>query len=316
MDESRYLPNYGGNQGYIDEDDHELEEDEEQQEGDAVDTHINEDDDDTDEEDEDPTTNDSFRHPKKRKLKKLLSTFQFSPRVPPPPSSQPTLTASTSKSSSGGRNTLTDWTEHQTFILLEAWGERFLQRGRKSLRSEEWQEVAEKVSHESKSERTNAQCRNRLDTLKKKYKKEKPLVTTKWIYFKKMDMLMSATPQQGGLSCGVDSGEFVFMNPSDSPGISDSQEGDDDSGVLPLSKRVKIKGSGGLFKLLADSINKFSEVYEKIEDGKRKQMVELENMKMDFYKELEVQKREILDRARDEIVKIRQGDYEENDISG
>lgn len=331
MDESRYLPNY------VDEDDDEVEEDEEQQEGDAVDSEMNgaiqqngddvdnDNDDDTDEEDENYTRNDSFRHPKKRKLKSLLSSFAFAPRVPPPPLPQTPVTVSTSKSSFGGRNTLTDWSEHETFVLLEAWGERFLQRGRKSLRSEEWQEVAEKVSHESKIERTDTQCRNRLDTLKKKYKKEKPLSTTKWVYFKKMDALMSSTRQQSGLSCGVDSGEYVFMNPTvyldrangldemrDSPGNTDSQEGDDDS------ERLKMKGergNGGLFKLLADSINKFSEIYEKTENGKRKQMVELEKMRMDFYKELELQKRQILDRARDEIVKIRQGDYEENEFA-
>ncbi|GJU90022.1 trihelix transcription factor ASIL2-like protein [Tanacetum coccineum] len=44
-------------------------------------------------------------------------------------------------------------TEHETFILLEAWGDRFLQCGRKSLRSEEWQEVADRVSQVSKMER-------------------------------------------------------------------------------------------------------------------------------------------------------------------
>ncbi|GKD08466.1 hypothetical protein Tco_1188151, partial [Tanacetum coccineum] len=79
------------------------------------------------------------RHPKKRKLKSLLLSYELAPRVPP------VTPAPTSgrKYSYGGRNTLTDWTEHETFVLLEAWGDRFLQCGRKSLRSEEWQEVAD-----------------------------------------------------------------------------------------------------------------------------------------------------------------------------
>ncbi|KAL0310258.1 UNVERIFIED_CONTAM: hypothetical protein Scaly_2946100 [Sesamum calycinum] len=34
-----------------------------------------------------------------------------------------------------------------------------------------------------------------------------------WVYFKKLDALLSSLPQQAGLSCGVDSGEYVFMNP-------------------------------------------------------------------------------------------------------
>ncbi|MED6134137.1 hypothetical protein PIB30_034541 [Stylosanthes scabra] len=176
-------------------------------------------------------------HPKKRKLKSLISAYEFAPRVPAPSAAAP----STPKPSSGGRNSLTDWTECETFLLLDAWGDKFLQHGRKSLRSEEWQEVAEKVSEVSKIERKDAQCRNRLDTLKKKYKKEKAKLekmgggTCKWVYFQRMDKLMSTPVQQSGLSCGLDSGEYVFTNPRvylnrangldqmrDSPGNSES----------------------------------------------------------------------------------------------
>ncbi|GLU14548.1 hypothetical protein SLE2022_311090 [Rubroshorea leprosula] len=272
------------------------------------------------------------RHPKKRKLKSLVSSYEFVPRVP----AQAVAAPSVSKSS-GGRNSLTDWTERETFVLLDAWGERFLQRGRKSLRSDEWQEVAEKVSEVSKIERTDTQCRNRLDTLKKKFKKEKNNLpgmgasTSKWIYFKKMDMLMSTPPMQGGLSCGMDSGEYVFMNPRvylnrangldemrDSPADSKSADGEeDDSDGLPPKKRKfgKHSDEGSSLRLLADSIQKFSEIYEKIENSKRQQMLELEKMRMDFHRELEMQKRQIMERAQAEIVKIQLGDDEENDIS-
>ena len=71
--------------------------------------------------------------------------------------------------------------------------------------------------------------------------------------------------------------------------------------------------------MLADSIEKFSEVYDKIESNTIKQMAELENMRMDFHRQLETQRREILERAQAEIAKIRQGDDddddEENDLS-
>ncbi|CAI9281239.1 unnamed protein product [Lactuca saligna] len=360
QEDSNYRPNYGLNQGftqsqivgkYADEDDDEAEEDDEEQEQEQEETdvgdnemngtstqqngndndhhHQYDDDEDDDNDDDDDDGDDNTRrmtsvnlqrHPKKRKLKSLLSSFEFSPRVAPPSSVAPP------KPSFGGRNTLTDWSEHETFVLLDAWGERFLQCGRKSLRSEEWQEVADRVSQESKIERTDSQCRNRLDTLKKKYKKEKASLTgsrgvnTKWVYFKKMDMLLS--------------GENAYMNPNDnlnpangvddmrdSGGNSDSQEGDDDSDLLP-PKKLKFKGGGGgggggggSFRLLAESINKFSEIYEKIENGKIQQMIELEKMRMDFHKDLEMQKRKILDRAQAEITKVRQGDYEENDGS-
>lgn len=272
------------------------------------------------------------RHPKKRKLKSLVSSYEFAPRVPAPPVAAPSVP----KPSFAGRNPLTDWTERETFVLLDAWGEKFLQRGRKSLRSDEWQEVAEKVSEVSKIERTDTQCRNRLDTLKKKYKKEKIKLaemgggTSKWVYFKKMDMLMSTSAQQGGLSCGLDSGEYVFMNPRvylnrangldemrDSPGNSESADDEDDSDGLPPKKRKfgRDCNEGSSFRLLADSIQKFSEIYEKIENSKRQQMLELEKMRMDFHRDLEMQKRQIMERAQAEIAKIRQDDDEELDIS-
>ncbi|KAF8393335.1 hypothetical protein HHK36_021577 [Tetracentron sinense] len=275
----------------------------------------------------------SERHRKKRKLKNLALGYEFAPRV-----TVPSVTAAAApKPSFGGRNSPVDWTEHATFVLLDAWGNRFLQLGRKSLRSEEWQEVAEKVSQASKAERTDTQCRNRLDTLKKKYKREKMKfaetgsTTSKWVYFKKMDMLMTSSPPQAGLSCGLDSGEYVFMNPRvylnrsngldemrDSPGNSESSEGDDDDSDGLPPKRTRFKGDtdeGSSFRLLADSIQKFGEIYEKIENSKRQQMLELEKMRMEFQRDLEVQKRQILERAQAEIAKIRQGDDEDIDIS-
>ncbi|KAA8523096.1 hypothetical protein F0562_009519 [Nyssa sinensis] len=261
---------------------------------------------------------DSGRRQKKRRLDNLISNYEFAPRA-------------AAKQSYIGRNSPADWTDHSTFVLLEAWGDRFLQLGRKSLRSEDWLEVAEKVSEASKTERSDTQCRNRLDTLKKKYKKEKAKMEemggyiSKWVFFKKMDMLLNSSPrQQCGLACGLDSGEYVFMNPRvylnrsngldemrDSPGESEFS-GDDDSDGFPPKRN---DDDGSSFGLLADSIQKFGEIYEKIENSKRQQMMELEKMRMDFQRELEVQKKHILERAEAEIAKIRQEDDEDTDGS-
>ncbi|KAL5065147.1 hypothetical protein RYX36_026884 [Vicia faba] len=133
-------------------------------------------------------------------------------------------------------------------VVLEIWGEKFLQIGRNSLRLEEWHEVSEKVSGELKVERDVAQCRSLLDNVKRRYKKEKSrmdemglgLNSCKWPSFKRMDMLMSSyARQEYGLACGVDSGDCVFMNTRvylirsngfdemrDSPGESEVSEDD------------------------------------------------------------------------------------------
>lgn len=269
-------------------------------------------------------------HPKKRKLKSLISTYEFAPRVPAPSAAPP----SAPKLSFGGRNPLTDWSEQETFVLLDAWGDLFLQHGRKSLRSDEWQEVAEKVTEVSKIKRTDTQCRNRLDTLKKKYKKEKirfPEMgggTSKWMYFKRMDKLMSSPPQPAGLSCGLDSGEYVsgnsrvYLNRTNGlDEMRDSLEntestGEEGSDGPHAKNRRKRRGNdeASSFRLLADSIHKFSKIYEKIEHNKSQQMVELEKMRMDFHKDLETQRRQILERLQSEISKLEQTD-DENDGS-
>lgn len=305
------------------------------------------DDDEATEDDEDEDNDDGTRPRKKRKLKNLISNYEFAPRVPPP--APPTHQAAPPRPSSGARNLGVDWTEHETFVLLDAWGQRFLQLGRKSLRSEEWQEVAEKISQETNIERTNTQCRNRLDTLKKKYKKEKMRlegvrgagIASKWPFYRKMDMMLDNPPpqeQQASLSCGLDSGEYVFMDPKfylnrangldemrDSPGNSESwrddgEEDDDSDGLPPNGKRSRGRSvECSSFKLLANSIQKFSEIYEKIEVNKRKQMVELENMRMDFHRQLETQRRQLLEKAQAEIAKIRRAndddDGGDNDLS-
>ncbi|KAK7291455.1 hypothetical protein RIF29_06615 [Crotalaria pallida] len=235
---------------------------------------------------------------------------------------------------SHSRSSAEDWTEHATFVLLEVWGDKFLQLGRNSLRTEDWHDVAEKVSEEMKVERNVFQCRNMLDKLKRRYKKEKAridemcLSTSKWAYFKKMDMLMaSSARQEYGLACGVDSGEYVFMNTRvylnksngfdemrDSPGESETDEDNDDS-------KTGIGGGGHeeedetSYRVLADSIQKFGKIYEKIENSKRQQMMELEKMRLDFNRELELQKKQILERAQSEIAKIQEVDEDETDTS-
>ena len=65
------------------------------------------------------------------------------------------------------------WSEEATFTLIEAWGQRHLELNRGNLRQRHWQEVADAVNalhgHVSaKARRTDVQCKNRIDTLKKK----------------------------------------------------------------------------------------------------------------------------------------------------
>ncbi|KAJ0032022.1 hypothetical protein Pint_13146 [Pistacia integerrima] len=243
------------------------------------------------------------RYPKRQKVRTAVSGYQFAPR---------------------SVKLSYDWTEHEAFVLLEIWGDRFLQLGRKSLRSEDWVEVSEKVTEALKTEKEEAQCRRMMDELKRKYKKEKVKVeqmgvnSSKWVFFKKMDMLMDMRRECGGLACGLDSGEFVFM---DTRVYLDRSNGFDEMRDSPTESEMEEdeeeednnEESSASLMMLADSVNKFGEIYEKIESSKREQMMELERMRMDFHREMELQKKQILERAQAEIATIREADDDDDD---
>uniref|UniRef100_A0ACD5URU2 Uncharacterized protein n=1 Tax=Avena sativa TaxID=4498 RepID=A0ACD5URU2_AVESA len=94
----------------------------------------------------------------------------------------------------GGREDA--WSEGATSALIDAWGERFVALGRGSLRHPQWQEVAESVSardNYSKAPKSDVQCKNRIDTLKKKYKIERAKPVSSWQFFDRLDVLLAPT---------------------------------------------------------------------------------------------------------------------------
>ncbi|XP_022730046.1 trihelix transcription factor ASIL2 [Durio zibethinus] len=254
------------------------------------------------------------RYPKRQKLRTSVPCYQITP------------------DRRASFKSTYDWTQQEIYVLLEVWGNRFLQLGRRSLRGEDWVDVAEKVSDALKSGKNEGQCRRMIDGLKRKFKKEKPkaekmgLNSSKWVFFRKMEMLMglgssSFRQKESGLACGVDSGEFVFMNPQvyldRSNGFDEMRDSPTESEMEEDDEEVEVGGSrmGGegndlhSMRMLADSVQRFGKIYEKIESSKREHTKELEKMRMDFQKELEEQKKQILERAQAEIAKMKEEDY-------
>jgi Myb/SANT-like DNA-binding domain len=94
------------------------------------------------------------------------------------------------------------WSEGETSALVDAWGERYLELNRGNLRQKQWQEVADAVNSRigttRRKMRTDVQCKNRIDTLKKKYKLEKArlvegtAVTSSWPFYGRLDALIGA----------------------------------------------------------------------------------------------------------------------------
>ncbi|KAK9289665.1 hypothetical protein L1049_007823 [Liquidambar formosana] len=95
----------------------------------------------------------------------------------------------------GGREDC--WSEGATENLIEAWGDRYIELNRGNLRQKDWKEVADFVNGRQngvKPRRTDIQCKNRVDTLKKKYKLEKSKpAPSKWPFYSRLDYLIGAT---------------------------------------------------------------------------------------------------------------------------
>ncbi|XP_062095905.1 trihelix transcription factor ENAP1-like [Humulus lupulus] len=99
------------------------------------------------------------------------------------------------------------WSEEATSTLIDAWGRRYLELNRGNLRQKDWQDVADAVNalhgHTKKTHRTDVQCKNRIDTIKKKYKVEKARVSSSngalsssWTFFDRLEALIGSNQKK------------------------------------------------------------------------------------------------------------------------
>ncbi|KAL9235513.1 hypothetical protein vseg_010264 [Gypsophila vaccaria] len=135
----------------------------------------------------------------------------------------PRAAAAAAAAPGGGRDDC--WSEGATAVLIEAWGERYMELSRGNLKQKHWKEVADIVNSNrddfGKAPKTDIQCKNRIDTVKKKYKVEKSKVVSgagpsRWPFFDKIDHLIGpsaagkSVPGGGGVSvAGTASHEAV-----------------------------------------------------------------------------------------------------------
>ncbi|PIN08784.1 Transcription factor GT-2 [Handroanthus impetiginosus] len=272
------------------------------------------------------------------------------------------------------------WTEEATFTLVDAWGRRYLELNRGYFRQRDWQQVADVVNarqgHTEKTFHTDAQCKNRIDALKKKYKVEKGKIsqsngtlTSSWPFFSRLEPLiesnlnqhqnkltLSATPLQSSqsmmllsqpsppasvplpcrklpassmvtplilpqkrLASSTDVDESFRRNYSIAAAAAaasaeDDANMDEDDGELEgeevkgskdrtvKEEKKRKEGMGNL----AHAIQRFGEIYEKVESMKLKQMVELEKQRMQFAKDLTVQGMQLFMDTAAQLEKLKQ----------
>uniref|UniRef100_A0A803NYE0 Myb/SANT-like DNA-binding domain-containing protein n=1 Tax=Cannabis sativa TaxID=3483 RepID=A0A803NYE0_CANSA len=110
------------------------------------------------------------------------------------------------RGSGGGGGREDCWSEGATSVLIDAWGERYLELSRGNLKQKHWKEVADIVSGRddyTKAAKTDIQCKNRIDTVKKKYKLEKAKLSSgggpsKWPFYDRLDHLIGPTVKIAG----------------------------------------------------------------------------------------------------------------------
>ncbi|RWR96332.1 trihelix transcription factor ASIL2 [Cinnamomum micranthum f. kanehirae] len=237
------------------------------------------------------------------------------------------------------------WSEGATSTLIDAWGDRYLDLNRGNLRQKHWQDVADAVNSRDgagkKPRRTDVQCKNRIDTLKKKYKLEKAkiaavpdgTVASQWPFFSRLDDLIGPAaalkkpspplalplpyrktppplPQAAAVRPSKDKRPAVAVDDSffrrnySAAAAAAAAAVDADSGSSRSStesrRRVREEedggggnGDGDGLHQLAQAIERFAEVYERVEDAKQRQLLELEKERMEFAKGLEFQRMQL-----------------------
>ncbi|GFS46273.1 sequence-specific DNA binding transcription factor [Actinidia rufa] len=257
------------------------------------------------------------------------------------------------------------WTKEATATLVDAWGSRYLDVNKGNLRQKDWREVTDAVNsrhgHTKKTTRTDTQCKNRIDTLKKKYKAEKARVSDSngvvsspwpWPFFSRLDALIGSAkklppppplayrkppfaqaaavvlphkrpfPATDELYAAADESVKKLLPPMALPlpyrnppcampmpqkrrfPVVDDSYATEASEDLRTGEEDEEEGEG--MKRVARAIERFGEMYERVEAEKQRQMAELEKQRMEFTRYLEVQRMQLFMDTQVQLEKMKQ----------
>ncbi|PSS24310.1 Trihelix transcription factor [Actinidia chinensis var. chinensis] len=125
------------------------------------------------------------------------SPLTHTPKEDSPPKPPPLTTGG----SGGDRLKRDEWSEGAVSTLLEAYEAKWVLRNRAKLKGQDWEDVAKHVSlraHGTKSPKTQTQCKNKIESMKKRYRSESAAAeASSWPLFPRLDLLLrgSAPPQ-------------------------------------------------------------------------------------------------------------------------
>ncbi|KAG4960044.1 hypothetical protein AAZX31_13G178000 [Glycine max] len=103
------------------------------------------------------------------------------------------------KGFSGERVKRDEWSEGAVSTLLEAYEAKWVLRNRAKLKGHDWEDVARHVSSRAnctKSPKTSTQCKNKVESMKKRYRSESATAdhaSSSWPLYSRLDLLLRGT---------------------------------------------------------------------------------------------------------------------------
>ncbi|XP_059312382.1 trihelix transcription factor ASIL2 [Lycium ferocissimum] len=88
-----------------------------------------------------------------------------------------------------------EWSEGAVSCLLEAYEAKWILRNRAKLKGQDWEDVAKHVSargNNTKSPKTQTQCKNKIESMKKRYRSESATAAdaSSWPLYPRLDLLL------------------------------------------------------------------------------------------------------------------------------
>ncbi|OIW16917.1 hypothetical protein TanjilG_19222 [Lupinus angustifolius] len=97
----------------------------------------------------------------------------------------------------GDRLKRDEWSEGAVSTLLEAYEAKWVLRNRAKLKGQDWEDVAKYVSsraNSTKSPKTQTQCKNKIESMKKRYRSESATSdASTWPLYSRLDLLLRGT---------------------------------------------------------------------------------------------------------------------------
>ncbi|XP_061367768.1 trihelix transcription factor ENAP2 [Gastrolobium bilobum] len=114
-----------------------------------------------------------------------------------------------------------EWSEGAVSTLLEAYEAKWVLRNRAKLKGHDWEDVARYVSsraNSTKSPKTQTQCKNKIESMKKRYRSESATAdASSWPLYSRLDLLLRGTGPISTLPPSTPIAPATTHAPSQSP---------------------------------------------------------------------------------------------------